>query len=133
MIIHKPELSEFNTDKIIELLDDRFDSLEDLSVTLFMYNSEEKLIMKLAQKLYKCGCQVTIGSSSNWIGSSYHNRRDAFEKSNVVICNLNKKEINGTFHPTPNSIIIDMSGESLNDSFMENGNNTNFYTIITPN
>lgn len=133
MIIHKPELSEFNTDKIIELLDDHFDKLEDLSVTIFMYNTEEKLIMKLAQKLYKCGCQVTIGSSSNWVGSSYYSRRDAFEKANVVICDLNENEINGTFHPAPNSIIIDMSGKSLNDSFMESANNNNFYTIITSN
>lgn len=133
MIIHKPELSEFNTDKIIELLDDHFDRLENISVTLFMYNTEEKMIMKLAQKLYKCGCQVTIDSSSNWIGRSYYNRRITFENSDVVICNLNQKEINETFHPSSGSIIIDMSGNSLNDDFIKNANMTNFYTLITSN
>lgn len=133
MIIHKPELSEFNTDKIIELLDDHFDRLENISVTLFMYNTEEKMIMKLAQKLYKCGCQVTIDSSSNWIGRGYYNRRITFENSDVVICNLNQKEINETFHPSSGSIIIDMSGNSLNDDFIKNANMTNFYTLITSN
>lgn len=133
MIIHKPELSEFNTDKIIELLDDHFDRLENISVTLFMYNTEEKMIMKLAQKLYKCGCQVTIDSSSNWIGRSYYNRRITFENSDVVICNLNQKEINETFHPSSGSIIIDMSGNSLNDDFIKNANMNNFYTLITSN
>lgn len=133
MIIHKPELSEFNTDKIIELLDDHFDRLENISVTLFMYNTEEKMIMKLAQKLYKCGCQVTIDSSSNWIGRSYYNRRITFENSDVVICNLNQKEINETFHPSSGSIIIDMSGNSLNDDFIKNANMTNFYILITSN
>lgn len=131
MIIHKPELSEYNTDKIIELLDDCYDSLDDLNVTIFMYNSEEKLIMKLAQKLYKCGTQVNIGSSSNWTGGSYHNRRDTFEKSDVVICNLNVKEINDTFHPMNKAIIIDMSGNSLNENFLANAENCNFYTVIT--
>ena len=47
MITYKPEISEYNSDKIIELLDDNFDSLESIKVALFIDISDKKFIYKL--------------------------------------------------------------------------------------
>lgn len=117
----------YNPDKIIEFLDEMYDYLTNLKVSIFTYNSNKEFSMKLIQKLYDCGCQVTIISST----FDYCNARNAMENSNVVICYLNKQEVNGTFHPTHNSIILDITGESLNKDFLDNSKNSNHFAVYT--
>ena len=128
MITYKPEISEYNTDKIIELLDDNFESLETIKVALFIDISDKKFIYKIFQKLYECGCQVTVISSVT--GNPYNNR-EIFEHNDVAICKLEDHSIFNTFHPLKDALIIDLTGKSLNDSFIHDADGNAFYDVIT--
>lgn len=128
MITYKPEISEYNSDKIIELLDDNFDSLEAVKVALFIDVSDKKFIYKLFQKLYECGCQVTVISS---VTDNPYNNREIFEHNDVAICKLEDHSIFNTFHPLKDALIIDLTGKSLNDSFIHDADGNAFYDVIT--
>lgn len=130
MITYKPEISEYNSDKIIELLDDNFDSLESIKVALFIDVSDKKFIYKLFQKLYECGCQVTVISSASRLFNPYNNR-EIFEYNNVAICKLEDHSIVNTFHPLKDALIIDLTGKSLNDSFIHDADGNTYYDVIT--
>ena len=130
MITYKPEISEYNTDKIIELLDDNFDSLEAVKVALFIDVSDKKFIYKLFQKLYECGCQVTVISSTSRLFNPYNNR-EIFEHNDVAICKLDDHSIFDTYHPLKDALIIDLTGKSLNASFIHDVDGNVFYNVIT--
>lgn len=128
MITYKPEISEYNSDKIIELLDDNFESLETIKVALFIDISDKKFIYKIFQKLYECGCQVTVISSAT--GNPYNNR-EIFEHNDVAICKLEDHSIFNTFHPLKDALIIDLTGKSLNASFIYDADGNAYYNVIT--
>lgn len=128
MITYKPEISEYNTDKIIELLDDNFESLETIKVALFIDISDKKFIYKIFQKLYECGCQVTVIS---YVTGNPYNNREIFEHNDVAICKLEDHSIFNTFHPLKDALIIDLTGKSLNTSFIHDADGNAFYNVIT--
>ena len=120
-------LDEFNSDDIIKLLDSHFQDLNLISVSLIMENEDKKFLMKLVQKLYECGCEINISSNMNILS----NIRSTIEKSDVIICKLNNGLINDTFHFS-NNMLIDLSGKSVTDSFLNTHENNNLAEIMYP-
>lgn len=114
MIEIKSGLSNYNTESIIKFLDEKYDSLNKLRITIFGNNHVDKLVMNLTRKLYSCGCEVSLPSTD----FDYYTNREIVERSDVVIAILENHEINDTFHPV-NCLFIDITGNSVTKEFLD--------------
>lgn len=121
-----PELSDYNTDLIIKFLDEKFESLNKLRVSIFGDEPNNKLSMNLCRKLYICGCQIILASV---IFSPFDNR-EIIEHSDVIITMLHNHEITGTFHPF-NSLIMDITGDSFTDDLKMYAEKSNYVSMYT--
>ena len=105
MVYRDSSILEYNTDRIIEFLDDHFDTLNNLEVVVFTYHYDKKFMMKIAEKLLECGCNVTL-------------------------CNYTENEISLSY-PHTGAIILDITGKSLSEMFMEIAETNPVYSVYT--
>lgn len=127
MVTVIPEMSEYNTNQIIEFLDDKFASLTGVKVAILAGNDNKNFMMNLIRKLYDCGCQVTIISST----LNYYEMRELVSISDVCLSFFNNHEINDTVHHSLNAIIVDITGNSCTDAYVKIAKNNTFYKLYT--
>lgn len=126
MIYRDSSILEYNSDKIIEFLDDHFDTLNNLEVAIFTYHYDKKFMMKIAEKLLECGCNVILCNYNK----DAMNIRDTMEVADVSICNYTENEIPLSY-PDAGAIILDITGHSLSESFIEAAENNHSYSVYT--
>ena len=108
-----------SAEDIVKFLDEQYESLEGLKVSLFIYKEDIGFILKLLEMLNSCGCEVTVIGSSK----DHENNRMLFELSDVIVCALMDHEINQTYYPKLNSRLIDITCASCNVEFIKNAMN----------
>lgn len=127
MKYNNPSMSMYNTDKIIEMLDEKYSSLTQLKVSILTGNENKRFTMNLIKKLYDCGCQVTIISST----LHYFSMRNVIDNSDVCLCFFENFEINGTIHPNAKTVIYDITGKSCTAEFLDTADKNNYYEVYT--
>ena len=126
MVYRDSSILEYNTDRIIEFLDDHFDTLNNLEVVVFTYQYDKKFMMKIAEKLLECGCNVTLCNYSK----EAMNLRDKIKLADVAICNYTENEISLSY-PHTGAIILDITGKSLSEMLMEIAETNPAYSVYT--
>lgn len=127
MLWNNPSISEYDTNKIIEMLDERYANITNLRIALLTGNENKKFTMNLIKKLYDCGCQVTIISST----LDYYHMREVIDNSDVCMCFFNNNEINDTIHPKANTMMVDFTGHSFTKEFKDAARENSWYEIYT--
>lgn len=127
MLWSNPSMSEYDTNQIIRMLDENYSNLTNIKVALLTGNENKKFTMNLIKKLYDCGCQVTIISST----LNYYTMREAINNSDVCMCFFNNNEINETIHPNERTFFFDFTGHSFTEEFKNAAKANTWYTVYT--
>lgn len=127
MLWNNPSISEYDTNAIIKMLDDKYSNITNLRVALLTGNDNKKFTMNLIKKLYDCGCQITIISST----LNYYHMREVIDRADVCMCFFNNNEINDTIYPKANTMVVDFTGHSLTKEFKEAAKVNSWYDVYT--
>ena len=126
MVYRDSDILEYTTDSIIRFLDDHFDSLYNLEVVIFTYHNDKRFMTKLTEKLLDCGCNVTLCNYNK----EAMNLRSNIAFADVAICNYTENEIPLSY-PDEGTIILDITGKSLSDLFIEDAEVNPRYSVYT--